>query len=333
MSAARGSLEGRARRRGFTLIEVMGAFFVTTVVLLFVTGIFQENGRQRAVATERLRVETTAHGALDRLAQDLEATLYVSRPPDRDARDHPWVFRAEGPGELGATRLRFATQNVARGQLAENTATWIEVAWFLTEEEPDPDERGFTAGPRYTLWRWRSVRPPSVASERFPDADDPGAARVAEGLADFGVRFVDADGGVVDEWDSAFALDEAPLPLTAEIRLSLYEDAREGEAEPGILQLPGRVRERAVSLAMPAPLDVKALVALALESAGELQCATIADCADIEDEWFVELRQSGCGGDEDLCALLDRSNELCWSEFAGEYPSVASSAPAACEEL
>ena len=50
---------------GFTLIEVVAAFFLTTVVLFFVTGIFSENAKQRSAAAELLRVETTASAALD----------------------------------------------------------------------------------------------------------------------------------------------------------------------------------------------------------------------------------------------------------------------------
>ena len=85
----------RNRATGFTLIEVVAAFFLTTVVLFFVTGIFSENGRQRSAATELLRVETTASAALDLIAQDLEGTVFVTRPSGSDPRSHPWRFLGE----------------------------------------------------------------------------------------------------------------------------------------------------------------------------------------------------------------------------------------------
>lgn len=322
-----------ARTAGFTLIEVVGAFFVTIVVMFFVFSIFFENGRQRAVASELMRVETTAGAALELVARDLEGALYVSRPANRDLRDHPWIFLAERPGDLGATLLRFQTQNVPRGNLGEHASTWVDVVYFVTEEEPDPDAVGFGTEPRFTLWRWRSIRPPNDATRRLPDEYDPRSARVAAGLADFGVTFLDEGGSVVDEWDSSLGTGESPLPVAAEIRLSLFEAARPGQSDdPEALMVAGRPRARSVALPMHRPIDIAALVA-ASQSAAEIDCSTIADCADIDDEWFVDLLDAGCDGDEELCDMLNASTTTCWSEIANGWASIAATAPAACEEL
>ncbi len=70
----------RNRSTGFTLIEVVAAFFLTTVVLFFVTGIFSENGRQRSAATELLRVETTASAALPLPFDGRLTTASAARP-------------------------------------------------------------------------------------------------------------------------------------------------------------------------------------------------------------------------------------------------------------
>ena len=51
-SASPASMSGTHPQRGFTLIEVIGAFFMMAVILSFVTGIFIENGRQRSAAVE-----------------------------------------------------------------------------------------------------------------------------------------------------------------------------------------------------------------------------------------------------------------------------------------
>ena len=209
MTRRRSSSHAR-RAAAFTLIEVLGAFFMTTVVLFLVTGIFAENGRRRSAASEKLRVATTAAATLDLVAQDLEGAVFVSPPAGRPARTHPWTFFAEGNGDLGATYLRFQTQNVPRSNLGENASTWVDVAYFLTEEEPP--ERGFYTDPSYTLWRWRSSRPPSEAARRAPDQDDLGSARVAEGLAAFGLTFVAEDGSTFEEWDSTFTTRNAPCP-------------------------------------------------------------------------------------------------------------------------
>ena len=330
-SQNRADQRSRNRATGFTLIEVVAAFFLTTVVLFFVTGIFSENARQRSAATELLRVETTASAALDLIAQDLEGTVFVSRPSGSDPRSHSWRFLGEGSGELGASFVRFQTQNVPRGNLGENASTWVDIAYFVTEEEPDEDRE--TEGPSYTLWRWRSSRPPSEAEQRDPDPNDPASARVAEGLAAFGVRFVDSEGGVVDDWDSAFAPDDAPIPMGVEINLMLHRLVREGETDSGALLIPGRLHERVVTIAMHRPINLDALISLASNSDDDPTCGTIADCADFGDEWFVDLRESECDGDEELCSLLNASTETCWSEIEKDWPSVANEAAVECEEL
>ena len=318
---------------GFTLIEVMGAFVITVVVMLFVIGTFQESGRQQEAAMEKMRVETTVSAALDLIAQDLEGALYLARPENRDARDHPWLFLAEDGGELGARTLRFQTQNVARGNLSEHASTWVDVVYFLTEEETDRDAADVPSGPSYTLWRWRSLRPPTDAARRLPDADDPRSARVAVGLADFGARFSDASGSVLDDWDSTLGTGEAPLPVAAELQLSLYERARYRADDGSDANLfPSRVHARAVAVPMNRPVDLAALVATEANDPANT-CPTIADCADIEDQWFVDLVDGGCDGDEELCDLMNASTTTCWNEIKEGWASVAATAPAECEDL
>ena len=319
------------RQQGFTLIEVLAAFFMTTVILVFVAGIFRENGRQRSAASELLRVETTATAALELLAQDLEGALFVARPPTRDPRDHPWVFIADRNTDLGATQLRFTTQNVPRSNLGENASTWVEVAYFLVEDEFENDQE--TDGPSFTLWRWRSNRPPSVSNQRFPDADDLGSARIAEGIANFGVTFLDADGGSVDEWDSTLSVGASPMPIAAEIRLVLYRDARSGESDQSTLQIPGKTYERHVSLPMHRPIDLAALLEAAAGESGDASCSTVDACVALDDVWFSEQLENECDGDEELCDLLAASSVTCWSEIASGWPGLAATAAVECEDL
>jgi hypothetical protein len=315
---------------GFTLIEVIGAFFMMAVILSFVTGIFIENGRQRSAATELMRVHTTSAAVLDLIAQDIEGAMYLARPDARASQDHPWLFLADRVGPLGATYLRFPTQNVSRGNLGEHATTWVEVVYFLTEEEADDD----FSGDLFTLWRWRSTRPPSDASARAPDIDDPGSARVVEGVADFGVEFVDAAGESVDEWDSTFSASDTPIPVAAAISLSLYRGARGGEAEGDEIQVPGLPQVRHVSIPMNQPVDIDALIALAQDGDIGPSCSTVDDCLALgDDAWFIALLDSGCGGDDELCDALEDSGTTCWSDIVQDWPSAASQAEESCETL
>jgi len=319
--SVRGRFAVHERRRGFTLIEVVGAFFMMVVILVFITGIFIENGRQRSAATELMRERLSATGTLDLIASDLEGAVFVAQGEDGDRESHPWRVLAEGVGELGAVALRFVTQNAPRSNTAEHASNWVEVAYFLEEDE---------AG-ELVLWRWRSARPPSEAANGFPNSGDPGSMRIAVGVSEFGVRFLDADGNWVDEWDSIYLPPDQALPDAAEISLALFRKARRGESQDGEIRVPGLIHVRRVSLVMR-PIDVAALIELESNDGDEgPNCFTISQCLDEGgDEWYTAELEDDCGGDDELCSLLENPDSACWSEVQSGYPQVAAQAPESC---
>jgi type II secretory pathway component PulJ len=323
MSPRAAASRHRDARAGFTLIEVVGAFFMMVVILVFVTGIFVENGRQRSAATELMRERLSATATLDLMAADLEGALFLKPPKDGDAERHPWRILAEAGGELGASAIRFVTQNAPQSNSAEHASSWIEVAYFLEEDEDG----------ELTLWRWHSSRPPHEAANGFPDSGDPDVSRIAVGVSDFGVRLLDFEGNWVDEWDSSYLPPDQALPEAAEISVSLLRAPRRGEAiETDGDQVPGLLHTRKVAMVMR-PIDVEALLNLAKGGAGgALDCFTISQCLDQGDsEWFQEEIASDCEGDDDLCDMLGDANGHCWSAIELGYPEVAARAPANCE--
>jgi type II secretory pathway component PulJ len=308
------------RSDGFTLIEVVGAFFLMVIVLVLVSGIFVENGRQRIAATELMRERLSAAAGLDLLASDLEGAVFLRPAEGADPDLHPWRVLAQDRGELGATALRFVTQNAANGERAEHASGWIEVAWFL-----DEDAEG-----RKVLWRWQSPRPPDEPPRGFPGPDEPGSARVVVGVSRFGVRFLDYEGGWVDEWDSSYQPPEQGMPLAAEVNLELFRRPRRGEALADESEVPGPLHSRRVAIVMP-PIDPVALVALSREGADALACFTINDCLDLGDNrWWQEETSADCGGDDALCDMLLSPSSHCFDDLAVSYPEVAGSAPAGC---
>jgi type II secretory pathway component PulJ len=309
------------RRRGFTLIEVVGAFFMMVVILVFITGIFVENGRQRSAATELMRERLSATGTIELLANDLEGAVFVERAEGADPEDHPWRVLAESGGEIGAVAVRFVTQNGPRSNTAEHASNWVEVAYFLEEDETGEQ----------VLWRWRSARPPSEPSDGFPDSSDFGSMRIAVGVSAFGVRFLDAEGNWVDEWDSTYQPSNEALPEAAEISLALFREARRGESLEGEIQVPGLVHVRRVSMVMR-PIDVAALIALE-ETGGDegADCFTIGQClAEGNDDWYTSELEDDCGGDDDLCNLLEDPDNTCWIEIENNYLGIAEQAPESC---
>ena len=316
------------RRAGFTLIEIVGAFFLMVVVLVFMTGIFVENRRQRDAATEMMKERLSASSALALMAADIEAAVLVTPAPGVDPGNHPWQFIGEDDGEFGSTSIRFVTQNAPAMNASEHAASWVEVSYFLEEDEEGQLE----------LWRWRSARPPAEATRGFPDSLDAGSARVAVGISDFGVRWLDSEGEWVDSWDSTYQSTSKMLPDAAEITISFFRAARRGEQEDDETAsefstvVPGLLRTQRVTLVMR-PLDVNALIELATGGGGELDCFTIQQCIEVsaeegDSQWYDAAYEDACeGGADDLCDMLGSPLNTCWSSIED---SLGGSAPESC---
>jgi hypothetical protein len=312
---------------GFTLIEIVGAFFMMTVILVFITGIFVENGRQRKAATELIREKLSATGALALIAADLESAVLVAPAEGVDPTNHPWQFLADDSGELGARSIRFVTQNASTTNAGENASTWVEVAYFL-----EADEDG-----ELTLWRWRSARPPAEVPRGFPDSSEAGSVRVAVGVSEFGVRLLDFEGSWTDDWDSTFRPRDQMLPEAAEITIGILREARRGEVEDDgqsdKIMVAGLPQQRHVTLVMK-PLDVAALIELADDRGGgdDTDCFTVGQCLDLgENDWYGTEIEDQCGGDDELCDLLTSPDSTCWSTVETGWPEVAVLAPEGCD--
>lgn len=306
---------------GFTLIEILAAVFILTVILTLVTGLFIENGRQRKAALDLMAERLTASGALSMMEQDLAATVFVAKKEDQRPDQHPWRFFAEDSDEHGSTALRFVTQNAPSGSRAEHGSGWVEVAYFLEEDESGEN----------VLWRWLSARPPAAAPRGFPDADEPGAMRIAVGVSAFGVRWLGPLGEWLDDWDST---DQSPvdaIPRAAEISLALQRDARIGETEDGSLRVPGPLHTRRVGMPMGV-IDVVKLIELGREDDDEeLACFTIQECLEEGDSaWYSAALNEDCDGDDELCEMLEDPENACFSDLESDFPGVAGQAPDEC---
>jgi hypothetical protein len=312
-----------SRVSGYTLIEILGAFFIMTIILTLVTGIFVENGRQRAAALGMMKESLSAAAAINQFAQDVESAVFLTVPTGQRPDENPWRFQADDFGELGARSLRFVTQNAPAANRGLHASRWVEVVYFVEEDEEQ----------KKTLWRWVAARPPAEPDAEFPRATDEGAMRIALDVSEFGIRFLDLEGTWLDEWDAAYQSPTSPLPAAIEGSLRLMRDARLGESEEGLAMVPGPLHTRRVVIQMP-PLNVNALIELGGGASGEdVECFTIADCIGEGDSaWYQAELDDDCGGDEELCDLLFASDTSCWSEIERNYPELAARTPETCAE-
>ena len=92
------SISARTLRSGFTLIEVLGAVFLTGVVLAVAVSLQVNLSEQSERAIEVMRVDLTASAVLDRVARDVSGASLLVRPSEEtDPNLHPWFFYSLQP--------------------------------------------------------------------------------------------------------------------------------------------------------------------------------------------------------------------------------------------
>src|SRR5262249_41788186 len=134
-----------------------------------------------------------------------------------DPLSHPWIFYAEAePGAEGADRLRFVTRGHPP-RLSAKPDSDLEVVFYSVHE----GEAGTRDRPVLELWRKASPRLPERAGRERADSRPDGALLLADGLAEFGVRFIDEGGQESSGWDSSSLVQADQLPAAAEIRVAL----------------------------------------------------------------------------------------------------------------
>jgi type II secretory pathway component PulJ len=207
------------RRAGFTLLEMMAVALLTALVFAAAVDFYIDLSGASRGAIERVRGDRRAVAVLDRVAHDLEGAVLVKRPEEvADPLAHPWVFRADESGALGAQRLLF----VSRGRLPRASAlreSDLEMVAYWLEDLDDGS---------LALVRWSLPHLPESLLLAPPRSDDPGAAVLAEGVADFGVRLLDAQGAWITSWDSSQLVQSEELPVAAEIAVTLLPEDHEG---------------------------------------------------------------------------------------------------------
>ena len=253
-----------ARRRGFTLIEVMAAILLTSIVIAVASTLYLSLSQSSLRAETRIREALAAATALDRIGRDLEGAFLLVKPEDRDPLSHPWLFVAEslsGAGE-GSDHVKLTSRRQRAPGGDSHVSDLAQVAYVVVA-----DERG-----GWDLMRWSSPGPPTSYDPSFPAPDDPRSQLLAEGLASFSLRFLDTEGEWLTQWDSSQLLQSSQLPQAVEISLTFRPEDEEEPARAGHEEeAPPFVR--IVVLPLP-PLDLDAMIAESLGKEAEEETAS-----------------------------------------------------------
>ncbi len=295
-------------RAGFTLIEMLAVVGFTAVLMLFAVDFYIEITRASQAATAQTRSGRRAAAILDRIARDLEGAVLVQKPEELDPLSHPWIFLAEDRGGAeGAERLKFVTRSRLLRSAAPHESDLEVVAYVVRPGEDEGIE----------LLRWSSPRLPEELDRSFPAGEVDGAVRFADGLASFGVTFMDDSSQWKSEWDSSTLTDSSELPLAAEISLAILtqDDLPEGESP--------RLYQRRVLLPMR-PFDLEALLAAGPGAEGEEEdeerdgecVATVSECIAKNPAAFALLRATN----PDIGDSIDAISDQCWADYASTFP-------------
>ena len=215
----------RARAPGFTLLEVLAVVLLTSIVIGVALDHYVDLSRaiQRALETTRSLRRATA--VLDRVARDLEGALLVVKPPEVDPLAHPWLFYGESLRDTeGADHLKFVTRG-RRPRSPETPESDLEgVVYTLRHSQTDEE--------RFELMRWASPRLGDDLDRDLPADEADGAMLLTDGIADFGVTFIDVSGERTTHWDSSQLEQSGDLPAAAEIQVALFDASLPEGAEP-----------------------------------------------------------------------------------------------------
>lgn len=282
------------RESGFTLIELLAVVGITAVLMLFAVNFYLEITRATEAATDRTRDSRRAIALLDRIARDLESAVLVSKPDDVDPLYHPWVFLAEDRGgEEGADHLKFATRSRVVRSTAHHESDLEVVSYALREGD----------GAGLELLRWSSPRLPQELDRTFPESEADGALLFAEGLASFGVRFMDDAGQWSSDWDSSTLVDSSELPVAAEISVAILP-----EGDPATERQP-EVHRRQVLIPVR-PLDLELLLQAKEPESGCATGMTVGACVAANLSAFDELRTEN----PNLADEIDRVLNECYAD-------------------
>lgn len=263
---------GRARHTaasgGFTLIEVLAAVFLTSIVLSMAVAFYIDLTNAGRFAADTVRSQLHATAVLGRVARDLESAYLIEKPPEDDPLNHPWMFVGESHyGFEGADRLRFMTRS-HRARVGEKRREGDLVMVTLMLR---PDEVG-----TYELLRWVSPHIPHQLERDFP-SDESTAVVLADGLDYFAVRFLGDGGEWLSEWDSTQIVESSALPVAVEIaaRVAPENASVDGLDEPASEPEPPLIRRVLLPVR---PIDLLELVERAQGLDNDASCYTFAQC-------------------------------------------------------
>lgn len=214
---------------GFTLLEVLVAIFIFSVVAATIYGSFNAVASKNHAITRGMDVYETAQTALNRMAMDLKTIHLDLRPLHKkpEFSDPPDPYRFVGEEHFAGTqsfpRLRFAsTSHLPMGEDRLNGIA--EIIYYV-------ENRGEAGEVDYVLKRADHIYPydqtdqkHQTGREMFEESEsDP---VLCESVSEFRMTYHDQGGEAHDQWDSESDFYKYGTPRAVDIELKLERQSQ-----------------------------------------------------------------------------------------------------------
>ncbi len=205
--------------RGFTLLEILLAIFIFTIVVTTMLGSYNAVFSNVGALNRSIEAHQMGRSCMNRMTADLEA-LYVEIPPGYtppDIDDPPDPHRIIGEEVYGGTetfpRLRFTA--LAHLPFGDDPRDGVaEVVYYV---QWDPETGG-------TLRRADSLFPDYRYDERGGFEERPSDPILCESVKSLTYTFLDADGREHDHWNSETDEFDFATPRALGIELEIGDE-------------------------------------------------------------------------------------------------------------
>jgi prepilin-type N-terminal cleavage/methylation domain-containing protein len=206
---------------GFTLLEVLVAVFIMSLVLTFAFQAYRGIAGAYARVAEDGSRDRSARVLVDRIERELTGAVMIQREEGSDPLLHPYFFFAQprATEDSSGFELRFVTQTPLRSPGSPPAALALVTYGVVPSD----------TGPGFTLLRQEEPVPHELVKQVEWTHPQVMVENVSAFTLGFGSEAAIAGGG----WDSTSVEQLDQLPDSVDVGVSLWEVGPDGEAWPG----------------------------------------------------------------------------------------------------
>jgi prepilin-type N-terminal cleavage/methylation domain-containing protein len=207
---------------GFTLLEVLVAVFIMSLVISFAFQAYQGIAEAYTRVSEISSRDRSARILVDRIERELVGAVLIEREEGADPLLHPYLFLAQplSHGDTGeGFELRFVTQTPLRSPGSPPAA----LALVTYSTVPAQSGQGLA------LLRQEEPLPAQLAKQ----VEWTAAQTVADNVAVFHLSLSSDASQLAEGWDSTALAQLDQLPTAVEVTVMLWERDPDGNPWPG----------------------------------------------------------------------------------------------------